>query len=148
MLNERVFVELLGGREWKWCGVLEIKNVGVEWFCHCKWSKDEMVAQMKWNDYEMKKIKRLTKCNGREDKWSARGHKTKYNGCVERQFQHLVVVQWEVEICWEMMWKREVMKTLNILNAEKWQKMQATWRLLVAWLDLSFLNYLNSIISI
>jgi len=81
-----------------------------------------MVAQMKWNDYEMRKVKRWRKCNGREDKWSTRAHKTKYNGCVERQFQHLVVVQWGVEICWEMMWKREVMKTLNMLNAEKWQK--------------------------
>jgi len=32
-------VELLGGKERKLRGVLEIEKMGVEMFCHCKWSK-------------------------------------------------------------------------------------------------------------
>jgi len=30
-------VELLGGKEKKWCRLLGIEKVDVEWFCHCKW---------------------------------------------------------------------------------------------------------------
>jgi hypothetical protein len=29
-------VELLDGRKKKWCGVLRIEKVGVEWKIHCK----------------------------------------------------------------------------------------------------------------
>lgn len=47
MLNEKpleslcwMSVEILGGRERKWPGVLGIEKMGVEWFCHFKWSNE------------------------------------------------------------------------------------------------------------
>ena len=67
--------------------------------------------------------------------------------CVECHFQHLKNMQWCVESWGKMRWKREMLKE-NMLKSAKVGQQQATWCLLVGWLDLSHLNYLNSIISL
>jgi len=65
-------------------------------------------------------------------------HKTKCNGVIERV---LKVVEPLEERVLKMMWRKEVMKMLNMLK-------ETTWRITVGWFDFYHFYVLDSIISL
>jgi len=58
---------------------------------------------------------------------------TIYNGSVESHIQHVEALQWSVEVCWEMRWRKEVMKAFNYVEFWILSDRDAMCRVSVGW---------------